>query len=95
MPVLTCCSGSKSQVIKSFAAFGCGAFLKIAPVKGQIGVASTVEKCDSTGLPAFFSGSVMLKIESNVTQFCPDAMLRCWPRWPWMKFGLLAIYLSM
>jgi hypothetical protein len=56
---------------------GCGAFLKVAPVSGQIGVASTVEKCDSTGLPAFFSASVMLKIESNDTQFCPDAMLRC------------------
>ena len=31
----------------------------------------------------------------TVTQFCPDAMLRCWPRCPWMKFGLLAMYLSM
>jgi len=23
------------------------------------------------------------------------AMLRCWPRWPWMKFGLVAMYLSI
>jgi hypothetical protein len=46
---------------------GCG-----APVSGQIGVASTVEKCEATGLPSRFIGSVMLKIESIATTFCYD-----------------------
>ncbi|MGB6662965.1 MAG: hypothetical protein WBE90_28735, partial [Xanthobacteraceae bacterium] len=69
--------------MNSFAAFGCGAPLKIAPLNGQIGSASTVVMCESTGMPCRFKPLVMSRMESKVTRFCPEPMLRCSPRWPW------------
>src|SRR5882762_7386135 len=94
-PVLACCSGERYQARKSFAAFGCGAALKIAAVNGQIGSGSSCEKAMACISPRFFWSMLMLAMVSNVTRLSPDAMLRTTPRCPWMKRGSFAMYRSI
>src|SRR5258705_128851 len=80
---------------KGLGPWGCGAALKIAAVRGQIGSGSDCGNAISCGLPARFSTMLICGSASSVTQFSPLEMLRCAPRCPWMKVGWLAMYLSM
>ena len=63
--------------MNSRAAFGCGAFLKIAPVSGQIGVASTVGEMRGHRLAFLFHrfGDVEDRIDGNDVSAGGDAAL--------------------
>src|SRR3974390_1667546 len=95
VPVRICCSLERKNATNSFAAFGCGPSLKIAPHRGQTGRGSAFENAMSWGFPAAFSARLTLAIVSNVTRLSPEDMLRTTPRCPWMKLGWFAMYLSM
>ena len=62
------------------AAFGCGASLKMPPVKVNTGVSSTGDHTTSS-LPSRRNGHTD-DDASSVTMFSPEATLRATGRWP-------------
>src|SRR3981081_4466445 len=92
-PTRLCCSLARNQVRYSFAALGCGASLKMPPVSVNIGVSSTGDHTISN-FPSRLNGQTDEEA-SKVAMFSPEATLRATGRWPWMKVGFVAMYLSI